>query len=125
MLDQLIYNPFEDVADDIPDELDPDQNFYQTYTNPNSKSCKYYYPDRINPKILKIPENSLAMLHLNIRSLPKNMRQLQNLLDTTDITFQTISITETWLKDHNVDTYSIKGYQHEYLLRQQKPGGGV
>ena len=68
MLDQLIYNPFEDGSDDIPDELDPDQNFYQTYNNPNSKSCKYYYPDRINPKILNIPDNSLAMLHLNVRS---------------------------------------------------------
>ena len=26
---------------------------------------------------------------------------------------------------HNVEPYAIKGYQHEYLLRQNKPGGGV
>jgi hypothetical protein len=109
ILDELIFNPFNDDTTESTDELDPDQNFYQSFNTPGTKSCKYYYPDQINSTNLNTSDALLSMFHLNVRSLPKNIRQLQNVLDITDHTFHTISLTETWLKDHNVESYAIGG----------------
>ena len=39
--------------------------------------------------------------------------------------FPIIGVTENWLKPHNVDSYFIEGYTHEYDLRPMRPGGGV
>ena len=39
--------------------------------------------------------------------------------------FQIIGVAENWLKPHNVDSYFIEGYTHEYNVRPQRPGGGV
>ena len=47
------------------------------------------------------------------------------LLNDLDHSFLIIGLTETWLKPHNVDCFSIKGYSHEYNLRPNRVGGGV
>ena len=73
---------------------------------------------------LKNP-NQLSNFCLNIRSLPKNHRKLVTLLNTIDTQFTTISLTETWLQDHNFELYEIEGYSHISQLRENKNGGGV
>ena len=47
------------------------------------------------------------------------------MLDDLDHSFPIIGLTETWLKHHNVDCFSIKGYSYEYNLRPNRTEGGV
>ena len=63
-------------------------------------------------------------LHLNIRSISKNISRLTDWLCGLAITFSAIGITETWLQnaDHNVD---INGYNFIHNHRKNKTGGGV
>jgi exonuclease III len=50
---------------------------------------------------------------------------LQNMLSTLDTEFDILILSETWLKPHNVEIYSIEGYSHEYVIRNKKAGGGL
>ena len=36
-----------------------------------------------------------------------------------------IILSETWLKPHNIGVYSLKGYHHEFMIREHKSGGGL
>ena len=46
-------------------------------------------------------------------------------MSNLDIRFTVVCITESWLNDSNVNTYTLPGYNHEYEYRKNKVGGGV
>jgi hypothetical protein len=46
-------------------------------------------------------------------------------LSTLPLNFSCIALTETWLNDNNVSYADIKGYNHIYKYRTNRPGGGV
>ena len=69
--------------------------------------------------------NSLSILNANVRSLSRNYSNFTHFLNNIDIKFSLLSLTESWLKHDNVALFSIRGYSHEYNLRQRKQGGGV
>jgi hypothetical protein len=66
-----------------------------------------------NSKLL----DSFSMLHVNIRSIPKNFGSLEQYLFCLQFDFTLLGITETW----HVDLFERKGYHsvHSYV----KPGG--
>ena len=97
-LDQMIFQPFKLNDEDEINDLDPDNNFYNPLNNLHPSSCKYYYPEQLNNITCSKTQNHLSNLTFNIRSLAKNYRQLNILLDSIDTQFHTISLTETWLK---------------------------
>ena len=39
--------------------------------------------------------------------------------------FNIIGLSETWIKQSNSDLCNLDGYNHEYVYRKCKPGGGV
>ena len=43
------------------------------------------------------------MFHLNIRSIPEHFIELTSYIDSLDIVFKFIAISETWLKPYHVD----------------------
>ena len=57
--------------------------------------------------------------------MPHNHTALDTLLHTIDHPFTFIGLTETWLKSHNASLYGIEGYQHEFLTRDDRSGGGL
>ena len=65
-----------------------------------------------------------SMMHFNIRSLPKNLTSLNDLILTVKETPETISISETKLQDENIYNISIPGY---VFLNTNSPtrAGGV
>ena len=67
----------------------------------------------------------LSLIHLNIRSFQKNYSNFENYISALDFEFSIIGFSETWLTDSNKSFCSIVGYNHEYLYRQDKIGGGV
>ena len=66
---------------------------------------------------------SFSVLHYNIRSLAPNLSHLTDQLNTLDVRFSVIGITETWLGDssHMVDIDGIYVHKH----RPTMSGGGV
>ena len=106
-------------------EVDPDINWYisnkirpteyitvDTY-NKMSESWNEIYP-RVN-----------AMFYMNIRSLSKHYDELQMLLLQNQFQMLTVCLTETWLKNENVNLYNLPGYNSVNNYRMKKPGGGV
>ena len=67
---------------------------------------------------------NLSMFHLNIRSIPEHVIQLTSYIDSLDIVFKIIAISETWLKLDHAD-YIILNYNAEKDIRLYKRGGGV
>ena len=68
---------------------------------------KYFHVNEINTflKDLTRPEN-LSRLHLSIRGLRSNLDDFHTLLEESKHPFNVISLTETWLNDHEFKTNS-------------------
>ncbi|CAH3034759.1 unnamed protein product, partial [Porites lobata] len=87
---------------------DPDANFFTELVD-----CEYYTEENFNEmlhqkNILEV-NNCLSLLHLNIRSLHRNLDSLTTLLKNLEFRFSVIGITETWPRDSSHHT-SISGY---------------
>ena len=67
----------------------------------------------------------LALFHANVRSVPKNMDALLNVLSATKAEFSVISLTETWLTENNSSLYSIPNYSLVSMTRKSRIGGGI
>lgn len=92
----------------------------------NKVSNKYYDGDKFNTEIKTLNKtNKFALLHLNIRSVPKNLHNLSSYLQCLDMSFDIIGLTETWINETNKNLYNIKKYVHKESFRKVKRGGGV
>jgi exonuclease III len=85
----------------------------------------YHHWDALKPTKLDHEHIDMSLLHMNIQSLAKKNSTFVPLALTSEIKFNIISLTETWLKNDNVDTFGIEGYNHEYTIRDSKTGGGT
>ena len=106
--------------------IDPDSNFCFDLLN-----CEYFTESKFNQMIntksttpTNLNSNCLSLLHLNIRSLTRNIDNLDLFLSNITKKFTVIGISETWLQtsDHNCD---IMGYNFVHSHRKNKTGGGV
>jgi hypothetical protein len=109
-------------------DSDPDLQFYNdsTYID-NINQCDYYLEESFKKKCCQanINEQSFSIFHHNIRSVPKNSSSLQNFLESLNFKFTIIGLSETWLTESIADCYNWDGYDHYYLYRKGKRGGGV
>ena len=72
--------------------------------------------------------NEFIIVRLNIRSLPGNFAQLENLvrdLQEKGRTVAAVLLCETWLSDLNSSCYIIRGFKLYELHRKNSKGGGV
>ena len=134
LLNSLVFNPFElqenldDNLHNVCDDANPDLNYFNEYNCfNNTQPCEYYLENSFN-KMCSDNANSsgnFAIIHTNIRSIPKNLSTFENYLSTLDIRFTVIGITETWLNANNSDFFYLNGYTGEHAYRQNRSGGGV
>ena len=68
---------------------------------------------------------SFSLFHLNARSLVKNQDALAHLLANINHKFSVLAITETWVKESNVNDLSFEGYNFLTNHRANRTGGGV
>jgi exonuclease III len=47
------------------------------------------------------------------------------LIDTLNLPFQIIGLTETWLNENNIDCFNLENYEYLCSNRTTKRGGGV
>ena len=99
--------------------IDPDLNIL--FDN-NTMNCKYFTEMEFNNYFAS---DNFSLFNLNIRSLPKNVVNLQPFLEGININFSVLSFTETWLTEYNISLHNFTGYSHVYKLRGKRRGGGV
>lgn len=75
---------------------------------------------------LPVSANDLALLFVNIRSLPSHIDHYLDLLSVYSLQFDIYCFVETWMTDLNVSLYPIPGYSRLSIQRPiGKKGGGV
>ena len=126
---ELTFSPFDfnDNFDTPLHDFDPDIQFYNKHYSGSLQECDYYLENMFNEKIEKriISNQSFSVLHLNIRSKQKNLRSQENYLEALDHKFTAIGISESWLKEYNVDRHVLDGYKAVHKYRPLRSGGGV
>ena len=60
-----------------------------------------------------------------VSSIHKNLQNFELFMSNLNIHFTVNCITESWLKESNVNTYALTGDKHEHVCRKHKTGGGV
>ena len=132
-LSQLVFNPFENVDDGLYFQSplfdsDPDLQYFNDRTSVESVSqCEYYLEETFKKKVAEFGVNNevFSLLHLNIRSIPKNLCQFQQFMSNLNFNFTVLGFTETWLNENNATLYGLPGYDHYFLHRNGKRGGGI
>ena len=69
---------------------------------------KYYDIDELQQLRIPNKEKSLSFFHINSCSLNKNVEELQNLLQSTDIQFDVTAVTETRITNNISVTQNIE-----------------
>ena len=109
-------------------ESDPDLNYYNTISGGSISNCNYHTEDSFFKLVNDYDienNNTFSICHANIRSLPRHFCEISAYFDVLNFEFSVIGFSETWLKDTNVDCYSLQGYDSEHTYRIDKTGGGV
>ena len=125
------FNPFDRNDENIDAPLydsDPDLQYYNDIAYFNSaRNCNYYIEQSLKREIetINIDLKRFSLIHLNARSIPKNLCAFEQYLQGIGFRFTVIGISETWLTESNANCYGLNGYQHVYLCRKSKRGGGV
>ena len=99
-------------------DIDPDVGLHLIQNN----QCTYYNITEFNSAITD--KNHISILAVNIRSLNKNFKQFLQYINSLEVKWSFIKISETWGKPHSIIHHTIAGYEHVYDIRPIKTGGG-
>ena len=83
---------------------------------------------RLNQNFFCNDDKSFSILHLNIRSLKKNIDKFVNFLAILSFNFKVICISETWCSSehNNSDLYKLNNYNSiQQTRRSVETGGGL
>lgn len=83
---------------------------------------EYVLPSEIS-KHLTHPSVT-TVFHLNARSIKNKFDQRFSLFNEIQTSFDNIMFTETWYQQ-DADMLNLDGYEHYFLRRSNKRGGGV
>ena len=119
----LLFNPLEqpELSNSLSTHLNRDSNFIAGLP-PSS----YLAEDDINSRAVPLSNKiNFSIIHLNARSLLKNLDQLNLMLGSLKKPFSVIGISETWMTDCTAELVNITGYNFVSNHRKSKTGGGV
>ena len=104
-------------------DIDPDIN--NISLNNLNKQCKAYDTSfEFNREIG--PHNNIALLHTNICSSSKKLKDFMYYIDNLDTIFHFIGVSETWATKSNEDLLNIPNFSHVQCIRSNgKKAGGV
>ena len=100
--------------------VDPDTNYLSS--NMAYNNIRYFDDQHFRDKFKS--KKNLSMLHLNIRTIPEHFIELTSYIDSLDIVFTIIAISETWPKPYHAE-YIIRNYNAEKDIRFYKRGVDV
>ena len=115
------YNAYPHIDDnDIAMEI---INMIHGHTDTNAISD--YYDITGYNKLDLHNKSKLNILHINSRSLTKNIDNISAFLATLSTTPDILAVTETWLNNSNKHLYQLPGYHSYHKVRSTRPHGGV
>ena len=94
-------------------------NWYDSVVSNNSTCC-YFDDVNVQPTFF---ENSLTLLHFNIRSLHKNFDAMYNFLQSLDFLPDIICLSETRITDEPLDDILITSYSFIQVNSHSTVGG--
>ena len=113
------------------DDVDIDSNFFSDNfvgLNYGQAADSIYDTNKFNNLISQdYCDQDLSIMHINIRSLPRNGNNLVAYLDLLKIKFNIVCISETWLNDNRIidDLFPEYNAYHSMRGTDKSPGGGV
>lgn len=120
--DHLELKPFDYTeynAQDLEDEIDPDNRFFSSI----NINCNYFTEDDYNNNIDS--EGILSIIHFNCRSMYSNFNTIKDYLQQFIHPFSIIAMSETWFNEDKGIDFELEGYDLNYMNRANKAGGGV
>ena len=123
------FNPFElsehDHFEPLAD-IDPDSQYYNQLSS-QFENCDYYLEDEFIKKCVQksVKSKNVSVMQFNIRSAKKNIVYFQNFLESLNILFGVIGLSETWFNEYTCDLYCLDGYELVGNHRDHKRGGCV
>ena len=114
--------PINSISDEA---YQPDANFFNDKLD--EIDSKYYTEDQLIQFSSTLDTKTFSIFHLNIRSLNKNIENLQNLVSVLKGHFKIIVLTETWCGDTATKNsiYQIPNYTVIHKTRKEKQGEGL
>ena len=105
-----------DPLTDTNDLNDLNEDLYDT---------KYFSPEAFEKNVDF--SNSFSILHLNIRSLNKNMENFKIFLSKFSHEFDVICLTETWCKENEISQFHLPNFKaiHQFRNSGKENGGGI
>ena len=101
------------VGEDIFENIDPDLNLLNTLV-PHG-SCKYFsVSDFCN---LNLKNDHFSLLNYNVRSFHKNGSNFQAMMDSLNVNFKCIVLSETWNNETNLQLCKLRGYKEFHIYR--------
>ena len=100
-------------------DIDPDLNYLDSACKVNAE---YYTEQSFNDNFSN--NCNFSLMHLNIRSIPLHFTELLCYLDSLNIEFKLIALSETALNDTHTD-FKMPNYNCEIDVRPKRKGGGV
>ena len=114
---------------DFLNDIDADLNFFDS-NNENllnvSFTDAYFDADKFNNSF-QYENGSLNIIHINIRSMRKNIDNFVAFLETLKFKFQVLCFSETWLNEIRVIENIFPDFSSFHSMRpvSSSPGGGV
>ena len=102
--------------------LDLDVGYSPTREDLDMVDTEYVLPSAID-----LSENSVNIMHLNVRGLINKQDSLLRLLTTLGgkNKVSIVSLNETWLRPETISKVDISGYNYVGKCREGRKGGGV
>ena len=120
---KLLFVPFEFYEDPycIPYfEYDPDVNLFNEISQNTNFNATYYLEDGFKKCVTEMQTdnaNFFSLFHMNTRSTRTNLSKMLAYLEVLTHKFDIIGLSETWLKESEIDLYNIHGYNHVAIPR--------
>lgn len=120
MLNSL--NAYRDQSVTLSEDSDPDIHLYKHLCT----DARYFLPSELCETLTQpVFRGSLSILHINARSMPNKIDDIELLLQSIKFDFSAIAITETWETNTNSSLLKLAGYVKVSKARTKQPGGGV
>ena len=110
-----LHNDSDDISMEIVNQL---------HGHSDLDSISNYYDINTYNKLFD-PNTKLNILHINSRSLPRNIDNIVAFLNSLITPPDILVVTETWLSDRNKDFFQLPGYHSYHLVRNVRAHGGV
>ena len=116
------YYCYKCVQNTLPFQLQSDEEFHDLFSfkSETAQNLQHFLKSsppeilslykRASDLMQQVDNNEFTVLHVNIRSLIKNLDKLKELINAMKMTPDIIAISETWLKPSKLDKICLDGY---------------